>query len=218
MIFMLLNVVIGSWMIGSITLLIVKNDEKTSLYRETLQTLYKYASLNNFDKKLTKRLRNQLKLDFDNKEVADEQILQFFPTSVRRKILRKLYLPSLLQTRLMIGTRQQFVDAFLSLCSVEIFSPGEEILLRGSTSSDLYLLLDGTVEVSSSTDSEKLVKDGEYADTSVAPTSVADSSDRGFTGFGRKRRINGGDDFINDLGELSYDIIIYVSNVFTILT
>jgi hyperpolarization activated cyclic nucleotide-gated potassium channel 2 len=34
-IFMLLSVIIMSWMIGSITLLIVKKDEKTSLYRES---------------------------------------------------------------------------------------------------------------------------------------------------------------------------------------
>jgi len=35
---------------------------------------YKYARLHDFDKGLTKRLRNQLKLDFDNREIADEQV------------------------------------------------------------------------------------------------------------------------------------------------
>ena len=62
-----------AWIIGSITLLIVRSDEKTSLYRETLHVLHKYSTLHNFDKKLTKRLRNQLKLDFDNKDIGDEQ-------------------------------------------------------------------------------------------------------------------------------------------------
>ncbi|KAL9185630.1 hypothetical protein ACHAXT_003407 [Thalassiosira profunda] len=206
MAYMLLNVIITSWMIGSITLLIVKKDEKTGVYREALQVLHKYSALHNFDQTMTKRLRTQLKLDFDNKEIADEKVLEFFPTGVRRKILRRLYLPSLLKTRLMKDTRQQFVDSFLSLCSVEIFSPGEELLLRGNVSSDLYLLLEGTVEVSLSSSTDGVLGDADASDKefgmSVAPTSFADESEFDKSvrnGSAGGRRIKSGD-FINELG------------------
>jgi len=47
----------------------------------------------------------------------------------------------------MKGVRPQFVDAFLASCKVEIFSPGEEIVERGSILSDLYLLVGGVAEV-----------------------------------------------------------------------
>eukprot|EP00984_Skeletonema_dohrnii_P032023 scaffold25414_cov94-Skeletonema_dohrnii-CCMP3373.AAC.1 len=77
-----------AWVIGSITLLIVKNDQKTGLYRETLHVLHKYATLHDFDANFTKKLKNQLQLDFDNREIADEQVLQFFPVGVRRRVLR----------------------------------------------------------------------------------------------------------------------------------
>lgn len=110
----------------------------------------------------------------------------------------------------MIGTRQQFVDAFLSRCKVEIFSPGEEILTRGSATSDLYLLLEGKVETSISTDdNEKLLQDASTTDRdmSVAPTSVADSTE-GLTTGHRAGQINGGDDFLNDLGECLFDYMI----------
>ena len=43
-IYLLLNVVIMAWVIGSITLLIVKNDENTSAYHDTLQMLYKVST------------------------------------------------------------------------------------------------------------------------------------------------------------------------------
>lgn len=205
---MLLNVVLASFIIGSITLLIVKGDEKTGVYREALQVLYKYSALHNFDKKQTKRLKNQLKLDFENKEVADEQVLQFFPAGVRRKILRRLYMPSLLETRLMKGTRQQFVDTFLSLCSVETFSPGEELLVRGSISSDLYLLLEGNVEIPSTRDEDTLVKDQVDSEAShrgfgtsmvsPTPTSVASSSDFNIR---KARKIETGE-FLNELGKI----------------
>ena len=202
MVYMILNIMLMAWVIGSITLLVVKTDQKTGLYRETLHVLYKYASIHDFDKDLTKRLRTQLKLDFENQEIADEQVLQFFPAGVRRKVLRRLYLPSLLNTKLMKGTRQQFVDAFLSLCKVEIFSPGDELLQRGSISSDLYLLLDGNLEVAKA-NQDKYVRDAEDRDfeTSVAPTSMADDSELHSSGsmLGRRRTIRRGE-FINEIG------------------
>jgi ankyrin repeat protein len=154
MIYMLLNILIGSWIIGSMTLLVVKNDQTTGLYRDTLHTLKQYSDINSFDSNFHKTLDTQLKLDFNNREIADEQVLKHFPSSVRRKVLRRLYLPSLMRTSLMKGIRQQFIDDFLTTCHVEIFSPGEEILQRGNTSSDLYLLVGGIVALGYATTTE----------------------------------------------------------------
>ena len=147
MIYMLINIVFAAWIIGSITLLIVKQDEKTGMYREALSHLTHYSDLHNFERPFRKRLKNQLKLDFNNREIADETILQHFPTSMRRKVLRRLYKPYLLQTNLMKGIRQQFVDAFLTACTVEVFSPDEELIIRGNVSNDLYLLVGGTAKL-----------------------------------------------------------------------
>ena len=85
------------------------------------------------------------KLGFANREICDEQVLQHYPSSVRRKVLRKLYMPSLCKTSLMKGIRQQFVDDFLTACHVDIFSPDEDIVQRGNVSSDLFLLVEGAV-------------------------------------------------------------------------
>ena len=148
-IFILVNIVVLSWIIGSITLLIVKGDEKTGDYRESLQVLNQYSKMHDFDNSFAKKLKTQLRLDFNNREIADEQVLKHFPSAVRRKVLRRLYLPSLKKTELMKGVRQQFVDAFLTSCTVEIFSPGEEILERGSIPSDLFLLVGGIAEITS---------------------------------------------------------------------
>mmetsp|Transcript_9128 Transcript_9128/g.17196 ORF Transcript_9128/g.17196 Transcript_9128/m.17196 type:complete len:487 (+) Transcript_9128:474-1934(+) len=146
-IFMLCNIVVAAWIIGSITLLIVKGDEKTGQYRDNLESLQQYGHMHQFDDHFMKILMSQLKLGFQNQEISDEQVLKSFPSTVRRKILRKLYLQSLLRTQLMKGVRPQFVDAFLASCKVEIFSPGEEIVERGSIQSDLYLLVGGVAEV-----------------------------------------------------------------------
>ena len=151
-IFMLLNIVVAAWIIGSITLLVVKGDEKTGEYRDSLETLHQYSSMHRFDTSFRTLLQAQLRLEFHNREIADEQVLKNFPSAMRRKILRTLYLEPLLQTKLMTGVRPQFVDAFLASCSVEIFSPGEEIVERGSILSDLFLLVGGVAEVPPSRD------------------------------------------------------------------
>jgi CRP-like cAMP-binding protein len=104
--------------------------------------------MHQFDQPFMKNLKTQLRLEFYNREIADEQVLKNFPSAVRRKILRRLYLKPLVKTKLMKGVRQQVVDAFLASCSVEIFSPGEEIVERGAILSDLFLLVGGIAEIS----------------------------------------------------------------------
>lgn len=147
MLYMLLNIILQAWIIGSITLLIVKQDEKTGEYRDVLETLDDYSNAHAFEHAFYKRLKTQIKLDFNNREIADEMVLKDLPVAVRRKVLRRLYLQPLLQTSLMANVRQQFVDAFLAACQVEIFSPGEEILQKGFIPSDLYLLIGGHVRL-----------------------------------------------------------------------
>ena len=203
----MLNVVIMAWMIGSITLIMSKRDNQTGLYRDTLQVMYKFSALHGFDDKLTKRLKTQLKLGFKNNEISDEQLLKFFPAAVRRKILRRLYMPSLLSTNLMKDTRQQFVDSFLSLCTVEIFSPGEELLKQGFVSSDLYLLIDGTVEVAESRDNDVFIEDEDFSSRrfSILHSSLGEETETATSAAGTSfvvdtERKSG--TFLNDLCEL----------------
>jgi len=143
------SIVIQAWIIGSITLLLIKKDEKTGHYRDTLEKLDRYSEIHGFDEAFRKRLETQLQLNYHTREIADESILRFFPVSTRRRVLRKLYGPVLADTELLRGVRPQFVDAFLSASWVEIFSPGEEILRRNAISSDLYLLVGGRIRCGS---------------------------------------------------------------------
>ena len=118
----------SAYVIGSVTLLMLSGDEKTRSYRESLEALHSYSRMHGFDDVLINRLKRQLRLEFNNQEVSDEQVLKHFPSAVRRKILQRLYKDHLASTTLMDGVRPQFIDAFLSSCKVEIFSPGEEII------------------------------------------------------------------------------------------
>lgn len=192
-IFMLVNVVVAAWIIGSITLLIVKGDEKTGEYRDSLQTLQQYGEMNHFDKSVLTKLKAQLRLEFNNREISDEQVLKNFPSAVRRKILRKLYLKPLVKTQLMLSVRPQFVDAFLASCTVEIFSPGEEIVERGAILSDLFLLVGGVAEITTP-DASAVVA------AILQPTIGSFSEDDFDTDEHLRRRKLEEGDFIGDIG------------------
>ena len=193
---MLTNIVAQAWIIGSITLLVVKNDEKTGLYREALSKLGQFSAAHGFDRDFYKRLKTSLKLSFESVDVQDEEVLMHFPSSVRRRILRRLYMPSLLRTSLMKDVRQQFVDQFLSACSVEVFSPGEELLQRGMTSPDLYLLVSGNVDVLSATDTTVDQKD-DVDSKFFGGTSIGESEYMS-SGYLVTKRLESGE-FINEI-------------------
>ncbi len=175
--FMVLNIAIAAWIIGSITLLILKSDETTRKYRDSLEVLHEYGAMHNFDETLMNRLRQQLRLGFNNREVADEHVLKYFPSAVRRKILQRLYKDSLINTNIMKGIRPQFVDAFLTSCTVEIFSPGEEIVERGSILSDLFLLVGGIAETVATPSRAECIGQGEPCNSTYLRASKLEAGD-----------------------------------------
>ena len=193
---MLSNIVAQAWIIGSITLLVVKNDEKTGLYREALSKLGQFSAMHGFDRDFYKRLKNSLKLSFESIDVQDEEVLMHFPSSVRRRILRRLYMPSLLRTSLMKDVRQQFVDQFLSSCSVEVFSPGEELLQRVMNSPDLYLLVSGNVDILSV--NNVTIEQKDDVDSRVFGGTSVGESEYMSSGLRVTRRLDPGE-FINEV-------------------
>ena len=51
------------------------------------------------------------------------QVLVIFPTTIRRRILRHLYLRQVRNAYLFKGVRQKFIDALLGVARIELFMP-----------------------------------------------------------------------------------------------
>jgi len=51
------------------------------------------------------------------------QVLVIFPTTIRRRILRHLYLRQVRSAYLFKGVRQKFIDALLGVARIELFMP-----------------------------------------------------------------------------------------------
>lgn len=62
-------------------------------FRSAVEALDEYAKLNALPTSFVQPLKTQLKIDFENQHVADERVFEYFPSSVRKNILRRLFMP-----------------------------------------------------------------------------------------------------------------------------
>ncbi|CAL8465533.1 g5069 [Coccomyxa elongata] len=146
-IYMFFNLALGAYVLGTITLLVVKHDERTGRYRDLSTNLKEYINVNEIPDDLNGSMHSHLRLHFNNEEASDEQVLHIFPTTIRRRILRHLYLRHVRAAYLFKGVRQKFLDALLATARIELFMPQVEILSEGDNVNELMLLVGGMVEV-----------------------------------------------------------------------
>ena len=135
----------GAYIVGSITLLVVKNDERVGKYREQMRALQGYSTMHSLPHDLRDSMQRHLKLHFYNADAADEAVLKVYPSSIRRRVLRQLYLPTIRNCYLFSGAKPRFIDAILSICRVELYLPGVEVISQGDYVNDLFILVAGRV-------------------------------------------------------------------------
>ncbi|KAK9847644.1 hypothetical protein WJX84_010180 [Apatococcus fuscideae] len=143
---MLFNIGLGAYLLGTITLLVVKADERTGRYRDRSANLRQFSEMTSIPPHLQESMQDHLKLHFEHEEATEEQVLAAFPTALRRRILRHLYLEPLRAVYLFRGTRQKFLDALISVGRLELFMPAVEVLSEGDFVNDLHVVVSGTVE------------------------------------------------------------------------
>lgn len=68
-------------------------------------------------------MQSHLRLHFKHEEASNEQVLSVYPTTIRRRILRHLYLKHVRSAYLFKGCRQKFLDALLGVARIENYMP-----------------------------------------------------------------------------------------------
>ncbi|KAF6256108.1 hypothetical protein COO60DRAFT_1702472 [Scenedesmus sp. NREL 46B-D3] len=164
-VFFLFNIALGAYILGTITLLVVKNDERTGRYRDLSSNLKTYTTLNQLPPELKDEMQEHLRLKFNNQEASDDQVLSIYPTTIRRRILRHLYLRHLRASYLFRGAPRKFLDALLAASRLELFRPGVDLLAAGDAVNELFVVVAGRVELRSPLDPSVSQYDwgGDYA-------------------------------------------------------
>ena len=73
-----------------------------------------------------------LRLHFNNAESSDENVLNIYPTPLRKRILRFLYLKKLEECYLFNGCKPKLLDALLGSATVHLFMPKVQLLVTHS--------------------------------------------------------------------------------------
>uniref|UniRef100_A0A383VF86 Cyclic nucleotide-binding domain-containing protein n=1 Tax=Tetradesmus obliquus TaxID=3088 RepID=A0A383VF86_TETOB len=168
-VYVAINVVVWAYVLGTITLLVTKQDEETGQYRQRMAALNTYCTANNLSADLKHTMAGLLRLhmSLSNEALGDEQVLAVYPTTIRRKILRQLYATPLHECYLFKKCGVKFLDALMLGARVELFLPKVEIVSSLDHVNELYIVMAGHVE---------LVPPSSYKDGGAAVTSGGGAS------------------------------------------
>ncbi|KIY97752.1 Potassium channel AKT1 [Monoraphidium neglectum] len=72
-VFLLFNLALGAYILGTLTLLVVKADERTGRYRDMSANLRAYSALNNLPQDLKDTMQEHLRLSFSSSDASDDQ-------------------------------------------------------------------------------------------------------------------------------------------------
>lgn len=141
--YVFINIGVAAYIIGTITLLVVKGDEKTGAYRERLSVLDAYSATHEIPETLKADMKGHLRLHFSSAEGSDEAVLSVYPTTIRRRILRHLYSNPLSRCWLFGNCKQKFLDAVLASAKVELYMPKVDIISEGDHVNEVYIIVAG---------------------------------------------------------------------------
>jgi CRP-like cAMP-binding protein len=145
--YMLAALVLGTYVLGTTTLLLIKGDEAKGRYRDQAAALKAYAHLNGLPPPLEGAMHEHLRLAHANADIADEAVLGHLPATLRRRALRHLYAAPLKACYLFAGGRQRFLDALLAACEVELLMAGVDVISDGDHVPDLLVCVSGALEL-----------------------------------------------------------------------
>ncbi|XP_042518765.1 potassium channel SKOR-like isoform X3 [Macadamia integrifolia] len=144
MIFVSSDMILGAYLIGNMTALIVKGS-KTERFRDKMTDLIKYLNKNKLGKDIRNQIKDHLRLQHES-SYTEAAVLQDIPVSIRAKISQKLYKPFIEKVYLFKGCSSEFINQIVIRLHEEFFLPGEVIMEQGSVIDQLYFVFHGILE------------------------------------------------------------------------
>ncbi|GLC44797.1 hypothetical protein PLESTB_001212900 [Pleodorina starrii] len=145
--YLLFNLFLGAYILGTVTMLVVKGDERSKAFRERMTNLNEFSKNNDLPERLQSAMAEHLEVTFNTEQIDDEHVLGIYPTTIRRKVLRHLYLHPVRNCYLFRGCKQRFLDALLTAARVELFMPGVQLMIEGDNVTELNIIVSGEVLV-----------------------------------------------------------------------
>ncbi|KAK4776250.1 hypothetical protein SAY87_024211 [Trapa incisa] len=144
MIFISFDMILGAYLIGNMTALIVKGS-KTEKFRDKMTDLIKYMNRNRLGKDIRNQIKGHLRLQYES-SYTDSAVIRDIPISIRTKISQSLYMPYIKNVSLFKGCSSEFINQIVIRLHEEFFLPGEVIMEQGNVVDQLYFVCHGLLE------------------------------------------------------------------------
>ncbi|KAM7515882.1 hypothetical protein LguiA_005465 [Lonicera macranthoides] len=144
MIFVSFDMILGAYLIGNMTALIVKGS-KTERYRDKMADVIKYMNRNRLGRDIRNQIKGHLRLQYES-SYTDSAVLRDIPISIRAKISQTLYRSYIENVSLFKGCSAEFINQIIIRVHEEFFLPGEVIMEQGNAVDQLYFVCHGVLE------------------------------------------------------------------------
>eukprot|EP01018_Ginkgo_biloba_P005869 Gb_20816 [translate_table: standard] len=144
MIFVSFDMILGAYLIGNMTALIVKGS-KTERFRDKMTDVIKYMNRNQLEKDIRAQIKSHLRLQYES-NYSEASVLQDIPVSIRAKISQLLYKSTVERVPLFKGCTGEFINQIVTKLQEEFFLPGEVIMEQGNAVDQIYFVSSGLLE------------------------------------------------------------------------
>ncbi|GAY53237.1 Potassium channel SKOR [Citrus sinensis] len=144
MIYVSFDMVLGAYLIGNMTALIVKGS-KTEKFRDKMTDLIKYMNRNRLGRDIRDQIKGHVRLQYES-SYTEASVLHDIPVSIRAKISQTLYMPYIEKVSLFKGCSSEFINQIVTRLHEEFFLPGEVIMEQGNVVDQLYFVCHGVLE------------------------------------------------------------------------
>ncbi|KAG8634670.1 potassium channel KAT1 isoform X2 [Manihot esculenta] len=150
--YMLFNLGLTAYLIGNMTNLVVHWTSRTRNFRDTIRAATEFATRNQLPPHIQDQLLSHLCLKFKTEGLKQQETLNGLPKAIRSSIAHHLFYPIVEKVYLFQGVSYDFLFQLVSEMEAEYFPPKEDIILQSEASTELYILVSGTVDLMSCAD------------------------------------------------------------------
>ncbi|KAF1890912.1 hypothetical protein Lal_00037483 [Lupinus albus] len=145
--YMLFNLGLTSYIIGNMTNLVVHWTSRTRNFRDTIRTASEFASRNQLPHQIQNQMLSHICLRFKTEGLKQQETLNDLPKTIRSSIAQHLFFPVVQKVYLFQGVSHDFLFQLVSEMEAEYFPPKEDVILQNESSTDMYVLVSGTVDL-----------------------------------------------------------------------
>ncbi|KAK7331360.1 hypothetical protein VNO77_25583 [Canavalia gladiata] len=145
--YMLFNLGLTSYIIGNMTNLVVHWTSRTRNFRETVKAASEFASRNHLPHRIQDQMLSHICLRFKTEGLKQQETLNDLPKAIRSSIAHHLFFPVVQKVYLFQGVSHDFLFQLVADMEAEYYPPREDVILQNESSTDLYVLVSGAVDL-----------------------------------------------------------------------